>query len=120
MLHAVHAQDGCLRFRVRDAPGQHIARKLVERHGLQVEKFIVVELLLAEGQAAYSDEVIWMYLARGLTFGEQQLDDDEFLNLQAVPLEELARDVLAGRIPDAKTQAAILRVYCMERGFEPK
>ena len=36
--------------------------------------------------AAYSDEVIWMYLARGLTFGEQQLDDDEFLNLQAVPL----------------------------------
>ena len=48
------------------------------------------------------------------------LDDDEFLNLQAVPLEELARDVLAGRIPDAKTQAAILRVYCMERGFEPK
>ena len=70
--------------------------------------------------AAYSDEVIWMYLARGLTFGEQQLDDDEFLNLQAVPLEELARDVLAGRIPDAKTQAAILRVYCMEHGFEPK
>ena len=70
--------------------------------------------------AAYSDEVIWMYLARGLTFGEQQLDDDEFLNLQAVPLDELARDVLAGRIPDAKTQAAILRVYCMEHGFEPK
>ena len=35
-------------------------------------------------------------------------------------LEELARDVLAGRIPDAKTQAAILRVYCMERGFDPK
>lgn len=48
------------------------------------------------------------------------LDDDEFLNLQAVPLDELARDVLAGRIPDAKTQAAILRVYCMEHGFEPK
>ena len=70
--------------------------------------------------AAYSDEVIWMYLARGLTFGEQQLDDDEFLNLQAVPLDELARDVLAGRIPDAKTQAAILRVYCMEHGFELK
>ncbi len=52
MLHAVHAQDGRLRFRVRDAPGQHVARKLLERHGLQVEKFIIVELLLAEGQAA--------------------------------------------------------------------
>ena len=39
---------------------------------------------------------------------------------QAVPLDALARDVLAGRIPDAKTQAAILRVYCMEHGFAPK
>ena len=75
---------------------------------------------LREETGITARELIWMYLARGLTFGEQQLDDDEFLNLQAVPLDELARDVLAGRIPDAKTQAAILRVYCMEHGFEPK
>ena len=94
------------------------------RRELREETGITARELLPLGPfypaAAYSDEVIWMYLARGLTFGEQQLDDDEFLNLQAVPLEELARDVLAGRIPDAKTQAAILRVYCMEHGFEPK
>ena len=46
-LHAVHAQDGCLRLCVRDAPGEHVARKLLERHGLKIEKFVVVELLLA-------------------------------------------------------------------------
>ena len=99
-------------------PLEAAQRELREETGITARELIPLGPFYPA--AAYSDEVIWMYLARGLTFGEQQLDDDEFLNLQAVPLEELARDVLAGRIPDAKTQAAILRVYCMERGFEPK
>ena len=101
-----------------EAPADAARRELREETGITARELIPLGPFYPA--AAYSDEVIWMYLARGLTFGEQQLDDDEFLNLQAVPLEELARDVLAGRLPDAKTQAAILRVYCMERGFEPK
>ena len=94
-----------------EAPDDAARRELREETGITARELIPLGPFYPA--AAYSDEVIWMYLARGLTFGEQQLDDDEFLNLQAVPLEELARDVLAGRIPDAKTQAAILRVYCM-------
>ena len=101
-----------------EAPEAAARRELREETGITARELIPLGPFYPA--AAYSDEVIWMYLARGLTFGEQQLDDDEFLNLQAVPLDELARDVLAGRIPDAKTQAAILRVYCMEHGFEPK
>lgn len=101
-----------------EAPDDAARRELREETGITARELIPLGPFYPA--AAYSDEVIWMYLARGLTFGEQQLDDDEFLNLQAVPLDELARDVLAGRIPDAKTQAAIMRVYCMERGFEPK
>ena len=101
-----------------ETPEQAARRELREETGITARELIPLGPFYPA--AAYSDEVIWMYLARGLTFGEQQLDDDEFLNLQAVPLDELARDVLAGRIPDAKTQAAILRVYCMEHGFEPK
>ena len=100
-----------------EAPEAAARRELREETGITARELIPLGPFYPA--AAYSDEVIWMYLARGLTFGEQQLDDDEFLNLQAVPLDELARDVLAGRIPDAKTQAAILRVYCMEHGFEP-
>ena len=60
---------------------------------------------------AYSDEVIHMYLARGLSFGERALDEDEFLNVQTAPLEELVRDVLEGRIKDGKTQTAVLKAY---------
>ncbi|MBR2080148.1 MAG: NUDIX hydrolase [Oscillospiraceae bacterium] len=60
--------------------------------------------------AAYSDERITLYLARGLHFGARELDADEFLNVRRVPLETLLADVMAGKIPDVKTQMAILKV----------
>ena len=59
--------------------------------------------------AAYSDEYITMFMARGLHLGEQQLDPDEFLNVTKAPIAELVDDVMAGKIPDAKTQTAILK-----------
>ncbi len=58
---------------------------------------------------AYSDETIEMFLAEGLTFGTQKLDADEFLQLDRVPLDALVRDILDGKILDAKTQLAILK-----------
>ena len=59
--------------------------------------------------AAYSDEKITLYLATGLKKGEQQLDDDEFLFIDAVPLRDLVADIISGRITDGKTQAGILK-----------
>ena len=59
--------------------------------------------------AAYSDEKITLYLATGLKKGEQQLDEDEFLFVDAVPLKELVQDVLSGGITDGKTQTALLK-----------
>lgn len=58
---------------------------------------------------AYSDERISMYLASGLTKGEQEPDFDEFLSVERVPLLDAVSDVLAGRITDGKTQAALLK-----------
>lgn len=58
---------------------------------------------------AYCDERITLYLARGLAQGQRHLDEDEFLNFEAVPLEELIEDVMTGRITDGKTQVAILK-----------
>ncbi len=62
---------------------------------------------------AYSDETIWMYLATELTKGQRQLDEDEFLEVELIPLEELVRQVLAGELPDAKTQIAVLKASAM-------
>ena len=60
--------------------------------------------------AAYCDERITLYLAKGLSLGQRHLDEDEFLNFEAIPLNDLVEDVMAGRIADGKTQTAILKV----------
>ena len=57
----------------------------------------------------YCGEVIRMYLARELTFGETHLDKDEFLNLERVPFDQLVEQILSGEIRDAKTIAAVLK-----------
>ena len=61
--------------------------------------------------AAYTDERITMYLAKGLQKGERDLDEDEFLDVIEVDLEELVKDIMDGKITDGKTQAAILKTY---------
>lgn len=58
---------------------------------------------------AYCGEIIRMYLARDLSFGETDLDEGEFLKAERVPFDELVGQVLAGEIRDAKTVAAVLK-----------
>ena len=64
---------------------------------------------------AYSDEAIHMYAAKKLTFREQKLDADEFLNVFTIPLEQAVQKVLAGEIWDAKTQTALLKVWLLRQ-----
>ena len=65
--------------------------------------------------AAYSDELIDIYLAEGLTMGATNPDEDEFLDVVRIPLPELVDSILRGEVPDAKTQAAVLRVWIMKQ-----
>ena len=55
------------------------------------------------------DEVLYLYLARGLHFGDTHPDEDEFLSLERMPLEELAERCMNGEITDAKTVCAALK-----------
>ena len=67
------------------------------------------------GSPAILGERIRMFLAKGLTFGETEFDEDEFLEVFRLPLDEAEAAVLRGEIPDGKTQAAILRAAAMRR-----
>lgn len=58
---------------------------------------------------AYTDECITMFLARNLHKGEQDLDDDEFLNIDLISFEKFVDMILDGQIKDGKTQAAVLK-----------
>lgn len=61
--------------------------------------------------AAYCDEIITMYIAKGLHMGNRNLDEDEFLNIREVPLAELVEEIMIGKIADGKTQVALLKTY---------
>ena len=54
-------------------------------------------------------EVLHLFLAKGLKFSQQQLDPDEFLNVERVPFDEMVHRCVNGEIDDAKTVAAVLR-----------
>ncbi|MBQ8108516.1 MAG: ADP-ribose pyrophosphatase, partial [Ruminococcus sp.] len=60
---------------------------------------------------AYDTEVIHMYLARGLSFGEQDLDEGEFLGVKKMPLKQAFDMVMDNKLPDAKTQMIIMKTY---------
>ena len=54
-------------------------------------------------------ETLHLYLARELRMSEQHLDEDEFLNVERIPFDEMVRRCLDGEIEDAKTVAAVLK-----------
>ena len=82
-------------------------RELAEETGITADHW--TDMGLYYPAPAYSDEKIIMYLAQGLHLGKQHLDEDEFLNVEFVPLEELVEEILSGTITDGKTQVAILK-----------
>lgn len=86
-------------------------RELREETGAVAENYTFLgELYPTPG---YCGEVIYMYLATGLSFWETDPDDDEFLNVKKIPLEKAVDMIMKGEIKDAKTQTAILKVERM-------
>lgn len=57
----------------------------------------------------YCTEVIHLFLATGLHTGKQNLDEDEFVDVFWLPLEEAVQKVLDGEITDSKTVSGLLR-----------
>lgn len=86
-------------------------RELKEEIGAEAEQ--VEYLGFIYPTVAYDTEVIHMYLAKGLSFGEQKLDEGEFIDIVKMPLEQAYEMIMNNEIPDAKTQAAILKAYLL-------
>ena len=80
-------------------------RELKEETGYEAESWAKIGDYTPA--AAYSDEVISLYLARDLIKTGRDLDEDEFINLIQVPLTEVVKQIMEGEITDGKTMAAI-------------
>lgn len=91
-----------------EEPLQTGIRELKEETGCTADKFIYLgELYPSPG---YCGEVIYMYAAKGLHYGETNPDEDEFLEIDKTPINIIVDKILNGEIKDSKTQAAILKV----------
>ena len=89
-------------------------RELLEECGCTAEEFTYFGKLFPT--PAYCSEVIRIYLAKGLHYGDQSLDSDEFLDVEKIPFKKALEMVLSDAIPDSKTQIAVLKYAALKNG----
>lgn len=83
-------------------------RELREETGAKAKDYISLgELYPTPG---YCGEIIWLFAAKNLSYGELDPDDDEFLAVEKIPFNTAFNMVMNGEIKDAKTQTAILKL----------
>lgn len=90
-----------------EEPSAGALRELKEEIGAQVGELI--ELGTIYPSPGFCQEVLYLYLARDLTYGDCCPDEDEFLEVARVPFDSLAEQVMSGEIRDGKTVAAVLK-----------
>ena len=88
-------------------------RELKEETGFVAGR--IAYLTTIATSCGFADELIHIYLATQLSFEGARPDDDEFLNVDLVPVGELVDAVLDGKIEDAKTVVGALACEVMSR-----
>jgi ADP-ribose pyrophosphatase len=85
-------------------------RELLEETGYTASSWQFVCTI--HNAIAYSDEHLDIYLAKGLTEGEAQLDEGEFLEVYRAPLSDLMASIQSGSVTDVKT---IIGAFWLEK-----
>ncbi|PPC86255.1 MAG: NUDIX hydrolase [Methylotenera sp.] len=80
-------------------------RELLEETGFSAAEW--VKLGHQHPCIGYSNEIIHMYLARGLSAGQHQRDADESLEVFDLPFEDCMNMIQRGEITDGKTIVAL-------------
>jgi len=89
------------------------ARELEEEIGYRAGSFeLLSSIFTAPG---FTDEVIHVYKATGLTKGHQHLERDEVLEIIEMPLSEAIAMIQSGAIRDAKTMVGLQAVYLQRK-----
>ena len=96
-------------------PFEAVKREQREETGTTAEEYRYLgEVYPTPG---YVDEIIRLWSCRVKARGEMDLDDDEFLEVEKIPLQKAVEMVLQNEIRDAKTQIGILKTkFLVEKG----
>ena len=90
-------------------------RELAEETGMRAESPEALEFLIRiDTTVAFCDEEIDIFVARELLPGEQHLDPDEEIAVQAYELSDLIARIYSGEIRDGKTVAG-LTAYALKQ-----
>lgn len=90
-------------------PRSCATRELEEEIGYKPGQLMLLSSIFTA--PGFTDEVIHVYKATGLTKGRQHLDRDEVLEVVEVSLEEAIGMIRAGTIRDAKTIVGLQLVF---------
>ncbi len=82
-------------------------RELKEETGLTAERFDYLGAFMVS--PGFCREWIHIYLARGLSAGDMNLDPDEFLEVEKLPLSQVMEMIMNNQLEDAKTVIGILK-----------
>jgi ADP-ribose pyrophosphatase len=91
---------------VGEAPEDVARRELEEETGWRADAF--VHLSSTYPCIGYSNEIIHFYLATGLSLGEQDLSEGEFVDVVEMPFEDAVAMARSGELRDMKTVTALL------------
>ena len=85
------------------------ARELEEETGYKAGK--MEHLIDIFTTVAFCDEKISIYVATDLQPSKQNLDEDEFLDVESYPVEDLIQMIYDGKIQDSKTISGLMTYY---------
>ncbi|WP_028593466.1 NUDIX domain-containing protein [Paenibacillus assamensis] len=88
-----------------ELPQAAATRELEEETGYIAESLIPLTSFYTS--PGFADEIIHLFVAEQLVQGSMQTDEDEFLEVTALTLDEAFTAIRAGRISDAKTISAV-------------
>jgi ADP-ribose pyrophosphatase len=81
-------------------------RELIEETGYRAARWS--RALFFYASPGFLDETMTIYLARELAAGQAQLEPDEVIDCELVPLSRAVEMILSGKIRDGKTIAGVL------------
>lgn len=104
------------KLEVGEDPARAAARELMEETGYTAARMAYLGPIAVA--AGYSDEIIHLYMAMGLSFVGARPDADEFVHVDLVDLGEMVDQVLDGKVIDSKTVLGVLLCDAISRRME--
>ncbi|MCL2409867.1 MAG: NUDIX hydrolase [Oscillospiraceae bacterium] len=88
-------------------PFECAVRELAEETGCTAGKYVFLgEIYPSPG---FCREILYIYLALDLTYGEMNLDENELLSVEAHRIDELVEMIIQNKLPDAKTIIGVMK-----------